>query len=184
MDQTKRHWSRRPCAGFLRVRPKCRLTVASGNVAPHVVSFDIAMMYFVTDVQGLSRISRKMLGNAAHALGGMMTGNTPQAENKPVVGLTMFGVTTDGVNHIEKALKEECDPLVFHATGAGGQSMEQLVDSDMIEALIDLTRTEIADMMVGGVWIYVDVLCDRCGFCFLGGLSINPTHRSISATIT
>jgi uncharacterized protein (UPF0261 family) len=127
-------------------------TVASGNVAPYVGSSDIAMMYSVTDVQGLNRISRQVLGNAAHALGGMMTGITPQAEDKPAVGLTMFGVTTDCVSHIEKALKEECDPLVFHATGAGGQSMEKLVDSGMIEALIDLTTTEIADMMVGGVF--------------------------------
>ncbi len=129
-------------------------TVASGNVAPYVGPSDIAMMYSVTDVQGLNRISRRVLGNAAHALAGMMrdAAHLPEGQDKPAVGLTMFGVTTTCVSHIADALAATHDPLVFHATGTGGQSMEKLVDSGLINAVIDLTTTEIADMQVGGVF--------------------------------
>jgi len=129
-------------------------TVASGNVAPYVGPSDIAMIYSVTDVQGLNRISRRVLGNAAHALAGMMlhAGAIPQGQDRPAVGLTMFGVTTVCVSHIADALATEFDPLVFHATGTGGQSMEKLVDSGLIGGVIDLTTTEVADMLVGGVF--------------------------------
>ena len=127
-------------------------TVASGNVGAYVGPSDIAMIYSVTDVQGLNRISRQVLGNAAHALVGMMRHPIPDATHKPAVGLTMFGVTTVCVSHIAEALAADHDPLVFHATGTGGQSMEKLVDSGMIGAVIDLTTTEIADMIVGGVF--------------------------------
>ena len=127
-------------------------TVASGNVAPYVGESDIALIYSVTDVQGLNRISRQVLGNAAHAMAGMMGHLIPQAAHKPAIGLTMFGVTTVCVSHIDHALKSDHDPLVFHATGTGGRSMEKLVDSGMIEAVIDLTTTEIADMILGGVF--------------------------------
>ncbi|MEM9427767.1 MAG: Tm-1-like ATP-binding domain-containing protein, partial [Pseudomonadota bacterium] len=71
---------------------------------------------------------------------------------KPAIGLTMFGVTTTAVSHIADALSDAYDPLIFHATGTGGQSMEKLIDSGMIEAVVDLTTTEVADMMVGGVF--------------------------------
>lgn len=137
-------------------------TVASGNVAPYVGPSDITMMYSVTDVQGLNRISRQVLGNAAHALAGMIRGqgDIPQAQNKPAVGLTMFGVTTACVSHIADRLTNSYDPLVFHATGTGGQSMEKLVDSGLINAVIDLTTTEIADRMVGGVFAATE---DRMG---------------------
>jgi len=127
-------------------------TVASGNVAPYVGPSDIAMMYSVTDVKGLNRISARVLGNAAHALVGMMRSDIPELASKPAVSLTMFGVTTTAVSHIADALAAKFDPLVFHATGTGGQSMEKLVDSGMIEAVIDLTTTEVADMLVGGVF--------------------------------
>lgn len=127
-------------------------TVASGNVAPYVGPSDIAMMYSVTDVQGLNRISARVLGNAAHALVGMMQNTVPDLAAKPAIGLTMFGVTTTAVSHIADALSAQFDPLTFHATGTGGQSMEKLVDSGMIEAVVDLTTTEVADMMVGGVF--------------------------------
>ena len=103
-------------------------TVASGNVAPYVGLCDITMMYAVTDVQGLNRISRRVLGNAAHALAGMLQNtiaNTPK--DKPAVGLTMFGVTTHCVSQIADSLSNTHDPLVFHATGTGGQSIEKLV---------------------------------------------------------
>lgn len=137
-------------------------TVASGNVAPYVGPSDIAMMYSVTDVQGLNRISRRVLGNAAHALAGMMrhAGEIPAGEDKPAVGLTMFGVTTTCVSHVAGALAATRDPLVFHATGTGGRSMEKLVDSGLVGAVIDLTTTEIADLLVGGIFPATD---DRLG---------------------
>lgn len=129
-------------------------TVASGNVAPYVGPSDIAMIYSVTDVQGLNRISRRVLGNAAHALAGMILNarSIPEGNDRPAVGLTMFGVTTACVSHVAGALAGAHDPLVFHATGTGGQSMEKLVDSGLIGGVIDLTTTEIADMLVGGVF--------------------------------
>ena len=129
-------------------------TVASGNVGPYVGPSDIAMVYSVTDVQGLNRISRRVLGNAAHALAGMMLNarSIPQGDDRPAVGLTMFGVTTACVSHVADALASSHDPLVFHATGTGGRSMEKLVDSGLIGGVIDITTTEIADMLVGGVF--------------------------------
>jgi uncharacterized protein (UPF0261 family) len=129
-------------------------TVASGNVAPYVGPSDISMVYSISDIQGLNRISYRILGNAAHALAGMMlyANDVPQTALRPAVGLTMFGVTTLCVSHVADGLSSEFDPLVFHATGTGGQSMEQLVSSGMIGGVIDLTTTEIADMLVGGVF--------------------------------
>jgi uncharacterized protein (UPF0261 family) len=129
-------------------------TVASGNVAPYVGASDINMVYSIADIQGLNRISCRILGNAAHALAGMMqyAEQVPEEAQRPAVGLTMFGVTTQCVSHIARALEGDCDPIVFHATGTGGQSMENLVDSGVIGAVIDLTTTEIADMMLGGVF--------------------------------
>ena len=136
-------------------------TVASGDVAPYIGSSDIAIMYSVTDVQGLNRISRRVLANAAHMLlGAVQNGTTDTVSDKPAIGLTMFGVTTTCVSHIAESLSASHDPLVFHATGAGGQSMEKLVDSELIEAVIDITTTEIADMLVGGVFPAIE---DRMG---------------------
>jgi uncharacterized protein (UPF0261 family)/ABC-type branched-subunit amino acid transport system ATPase component len=129
-------------------------TVASGDVKPYVGPSDIMMMYSVTDVSGLNRISQRVLGNAAHALAGMMV-YAPRpdrvAETKPAVALTMFGLTTPCVQAITKVLEETYDCLVFHATGTGGQSMEKLVESGMIAGVLDITTTEIADELVGGV---------------------------------
>ncbi|MEM6323327.1 MAG: Tm-1-like ATP-binding domain-containing protein [Pseudomonadota bacterium] len=135
-------------------------TVASGNVAPYVGPSDIAMMYSVTDVQGVNLISARVLGNAAHALAGMMRKPVPTIDAKPAIGLTMFGVTTLAVSHIAEALAADFDPLVFHATGTGGRSMEKLVDNGMIEAVIDLTTTEVADLLIGGVFAATE---DRFG---------------------
>lgn len=127
-------------------------TVASGDVRGYVGPSDICMMYSVTDVQGLNRISRKVLANGAHALAGMIREGTPDtADDRPAAGFTMFGVTTPCVQAVVRELEADWDCLVFHATGIGGQSMEKLVDSGLIGAVIDLTTTEIADMHVGGV---------------------------------
>ena len=135
-------------------RPKVMVsTVASGNVAPYVGPADIAMMYSVTDVAGLNRISRQVLGNAANAIAGMVNNPVPASTSDlPAIGLTMFGVTTSLVTQLVDVLKARYDPLVFHATGTGGQSMEKLVDSGMVSAVLDMTTTEIADFLVGGVF--------------------------------
>lgn len=128
-------------------------TVASGNTAPYVGPSDITMMYSVTDIAGLSRISRVVLGNAAHALAGMVARRPPTvSSDKPGIGLTMFGVTTPCVNRMVEALSRDYDCLVFHATGTGGQSMEKLVESKLLVGAIDSTTTEVADFLMGGVF--------------------------------
>ena len=128
-------------------------TVASGNVAPYVGPSDIAMMYSVTDVAGLNHISRQVLGNAAHAVAGMVANKIPTTNgSKPAVGMTMFGVTTPCIEQVRELLQDDYDCLVFHATGTGGQSMEKLADSGLIAGVIDATTTEVADLLMGGVF--------------------------------
>ena len=127
-------------------------TVASGNVAPYVGPSDVTMMYSVTDVAGLNRISRRVLANAAGAIAGMTRAEVPYAETKPALGLTMFGVTTTCVNQTVERMSDAYDCLVFHATGTGGQSMEKLVESGLVEGVIDTTTTEICDLLFGGVF--------------------------------
>ena len=138
-------------------------TVASGNVEPYVGPSDMVMMYSVTDVQGLNGISRKVLGNAAGALAGMLL-NVPavpqSGTEKPGLGLTMFGVTTTAVQTVLDITKDNYEPFVFHATGVGGRSMEKLIDSDFLDAVIDLTTTEVCDLMMGGVFAATE---DRFG---------------------
>jgi uncharacterized protein (UPF0261 family)/ABC-type branched-subunit amino acid transport system ATPase component len=128
-------------------------SVASGDVKPYVGPSDICMMYSVTDVAGLNRISEKVLANAAHALAGMIAYARPAgaSESRPAIGLSMFGNTTPCVQAVVKQLEDRYDCLVFHATGTGGQSMEKLVDSGLLAGVIDSTTTEIADEIVGGV---------------------------------
>ena len=127
-------------------------TLASGDVRPYVGSSDIAMLYPVVDISGLNRISRRVLGNAAHAMAGMVRDWQPvAADAKPALGLTMFGVTTACVQGVTQALQADFECLVFHATGAGGQSLEKLADDGHLTAMVDLTTTEIADLLCGGV---------------------------------
>ena len=127
-------------------------TMASGDTRPYVGPSDICMMYSVTDVQGIHRISEQVLANAAHALAGMIAHSpTISANNKPALGLTMFGVTTPCVQAVVKRLEDEYDCLVFHATGVGGQSMEKLADSGLLAGAIDVSTTEIADEIADGV---------------------------------
>lgn len=143
-------------------------TVASGNVAPYVGPNDICMMYSVTDVAGINRISRVVLGNAAHALAGMVRESIPEEKNaKEPLGMTMFGVTTPCVNQLLDILQEEYDCLVFHATGTGGQSMEKLVDSGVMKHVIDVTTTEVCDLMMGGVFSAGE---DRIGAVIRSGI--------------
>jgi uncharacterized protein (UPF0261 family)/ABC-type branched-subunit amino acid transport system ATPase component len=137
-------------------------TVASGNVAAYVGAADVTMMHSVTDVQGLNRISRAVLGNGARAMAGMAkarlaelrrepAARRAESPEKPLVGLTMFGVTTPCVQAVAKLIAAEWEPLVFHATGTGGRAMEKLVDSGMLAGIIDVSTTEICDMMMGGM---------------------------------
>jgi uncharacterized protein (UPF0261 family) len=136
-------------------------TVASGNVAPYVGSSDIALMYSVTDVAGLNRISRVVLANAAHALAGALSAPpVDPGQDRPALGLTMFGLTTPCVTAVTEILADEYDCLVFHATGTGGQAMEKLVDDGLVSAVCDVSTTEIADLVVGGVMAATD---DRLG---------------------
>lgn len=141
-------------------------TVASGNVAPYVGPSDIAMLYSVTDVAGLNRISRQVLGNAAHALAGMLQHRVPAVSaDKPAIGLSMFGVTTECVSQLSSALDADYDCLIFHATGTGGRSMEKLASSGLVEGLLDVTTTEVCDLFMGGVFSAgeerLDVLAQR-----------------------
>jgi uncharacterized protein (UPF0261 family)/ABC-type branched-subunit amino acid transport system ATPase component len=135
-------------------------SVASGDVAPYVGPADITMMYSVTDVQGLNSISRQVLANGANALVGMVKARLETRAAKarepntdlPAIGLTMFGVTTQAVQQIAAALRGDYECLVFHATGVGGRSMEKLVDSALLAGVIDLTTTEVCDLLMGGVF--------------------------------
>jgi uncharacterized protein (UPF0261 family)/ABC-type branched-subunit amino acid transport system ATPase component len=136
-------------------------TMGSGNVRQYVGPTDIAMMYSITDVSGLNRISREVLANGAHAVAAMAKARAERLKaapalrrtqtEKPIMGMTMFGVTTTAVQQLQKQLENEWECLVFHATGIGGQSMEKLIDSGLITGVIDLTTTEVCDMMMGGV---------------------------------
>lgn len=127
-------------------------TVASGDVRSYVGPSDICMMYSVTDVAGINRISEQVLSNAAHALGAMIAHRREAgAHSRPALGLTMFGVTTPCVQMVSKALEEDYDCLVFHATGTGGRSMEKLADSGLLAGVLDISTTEVCDHLVGGV---------------------------------
>ena len=134
-------------------------TVASGDTARYVGPSDILMMYSVADVQGLNSITEQILRNGAHALAGIIAGLPAPAERaarrlaaKPALGITMFGLTTPCVQAVTAALEDAYDCLVFHATGIGGRSMESLCDSGMLAGALDITTTEVADMLVGGVF--------------------------------
>jgi uncharacterized protein (UPF0261 family) len=127
-------------------------TVASGNTAAYVGSSDIALMYSVVDIAGLNAVSRRVLGNAAHAMAGMVRFPIPPSGDKPTLGMTMFGVTTPCVTAVREALEAVgFDCLVFHATGTGGRSMEKLVEAGLIRGVLDITTTEVADEVVGGI---------------------------------
>lgn len=127
-------------------------TVASGQVSQYVGATDLGMVHSVTDVAGLNAISRRVIGNAAHAAAGMAQNTIAEApDDLPGVGVTMFGVTTTCVDHLRVELAGKAEPYVFHATGTGGAAMEKLAESGLVAGLLDVTATEIADHLVGGV---------------------------------
>jgi uncharacterized protein (UPF0261 family) len=127
-------------------------TLASGNVTGFVGPTDIMMMNAVTDIAGLNAISRTVIGNAAHAVAGMALTPLPQVpKSKRSFGYTMFGVTTACVNEIRRRLEPDSESFVFHATGSGGQSFEKLAESGFFDGVFDITTTEVADYLVGGI---------------------------------
>ncbi|TIP85185.1 MAG: UPF0261 family protein [Mesorhizobium sp.] len=126
-------------------------TLASGDTAPYVDVSDIVMMPSVTDMAGLNRLSRVVLHNAAQAIAAMAAKPPPPPDGRPSIGLTMFGVTTPCVTSIAEQLRSTYDCMVFHATGTGGRSMEKLADSGLLSGVIDITTTEVCDLLFGGV---------------------------------
>ncbi len=127
-------------------------TLASGNTAQYVGVKDIVMMPSIVDVAGLNRISRQILTRAAGAICGMVEAEMPAIEDKPIVVASMFGNTTECVQQA-KAILENAgyEVLVFHATGIGGRTMETIIESGLVAGVLDLTTTEWADEIVGGV---------------------------------
>jgi uncharacterized protein (UPF0261 family) len=127
-------------------------TVASGDTRPYVGAVDVTMMYSVVDISGVNRVSARIMANAAGAICGMVEATVPELDTKPLVGATMFGVTTPCVTRARERLEElGYEVLVFHATGAGGQSLEALVRDGFLAGVLDATTTELADELVGGV---------------------------------
>jgi uncharacterized protein (UPF0261 family) len=145
-------------------------TMASGDVSPYVGAKDVCVMYSVVDVAGINRISRLVLGNAAAAMAGMVAARAVQAAqgarsgtdagdstgdsagDRPLIAASMFGVTTPAVETARARLAElGYEVLVFHATGAGGRALEALAEARLVSGVLDLTTTELADDLVGGV---------------------------------
>ncbi|CNL45190.1 hypothetical protein yaldo0001_890 [Yersinia aldovae ATCC 35236] len=133
-------------------------TMASGDVSGYIGASDIAMMYSVTDIAGLNRISRRVLSNAAYQIAGAVYFTQEEfvkeecaTDDKPALGLTMFGVTTPCIQAVSEQLSSEYDCLVFHATGSGGKAMEKLAESGLLAGAIDLTTTEVCDLLFDGV---------------------------------
>jgi uncharacterized protein (UPF0261 family) len=127
-------------------------TLAAGNVAPYVGTSDIMMMYPVIDFAGLNIISKRIITNAAAAVAAMAkTEGGPIVPARPVVAITMFGVTTPAATVARTFLeKAGYEVLVFHANGAGGRTMEALMRDGIVAGVLDLTTTELADELVGG----------------------------------
>ena len=134
-------------------------TMASGDVSPYVGAKDVCIMYSVVDVAGLNRISRVVLGNAAAAMAGMVAAQSVSLAaqvaddaDRPLVAASMFGVTTPAVEAARARLTDlGYEVLVFHATGSGGRALEALAADRLVSGVLDLTTTELADDLVGGV---------------------------------
>jgi uncharacterized protein (UPF0261 family) len=150
-------------------------TLASGDVSGFVGVSDIVMMPSITDLAGLNGLSRIILNNAAQAVAAMVAHPAPAGEDKPALGLTMFGVTTPCVTAISKQLADDYDCLVFHATGVGGRTVEKLADSGLLKGMLDITTTEVCDLLLGGV---LPATLDRFGAIARTGL---PSVVSVGA---
>ncbi|GHJ40993.1 Tm-1-like ATP-binding domain-containing protein [Streptomyces sp. TS71-3] len=132
-------------------------TMAAGDVSPYVGESDVTLMYSVVDVAGINSVSEQVFGNAAAAAAAMAAEQenrrgAPAGESRPLVGLSMFGLTTPAVDEARAELvRLGYEPLVFHATGAGGRALEKLAGDGRLAGVLDLTTTELADDLVGGV---------------------------------
>lgn len=128
-------------------------TVASGDTRPYIKEKDITMMYSVVDISGINSISNKILTNATYAILGMLKAKYQELKTKkPLIAASMFGVTTPCVTVARDYLESKgYEVLVFHATGAGGMAMESLIQAGFIKGVLDVTTTELADELVGGV---------------------------------
>jgi uncharacterized protein (UPF0261 family) len=128
-------------------------TVAAGDTRPYVGTKDVTLMYSVVDLAGINRLSAQILTNAAGAIGGMVQVEPPRVAERPLLAASMFGNTTACVDRARAALEEAgYEVLVFHATGTGGQTMESLVADGFVAGVLDLTTTEWADELCGGVF--------------------------------
>jgi uncharacterized protein (UPF0261 family) len=142
--------------------PKVMLsTLAGGDVSAYVGTRDIAFIPSIVDISGFNRISRAIFTNAAGAIAGMVKMEASQADaGKPLVAASMFGNTTLAVDHARAILEARgYEVLVFHATGTGGKTMESLIADGFIKASLDMTTTELADHVCGGV---LSAGPDRC----------------------
>jgi uncharacterized protein (UPF0261 family) len=127
-------------------------TVASGDTKPYVGISDIVMIPSILDVAGVNRISAKIYSNAVGAIVGMLEAEVPPIDTKPLITASMFGNTTTLVNQCKHLLEQKgYEVLVFHATGTGGKTMEYLIGQGYITGVLDITTTELADELVGGV---------------------------------
>jgi uncharacterized protein (UPF0261 family) len=127
-------------------------TLAAGDVSAFVGVHDITMLYPVTDIAGLNRLSRVILANAAHALAGMMSRSVPSStDSRPALGLSMFGVTTPCIQQLTTRLGADYECQVFHANGPGGRSLEAIAAAGLLQGIVDVTTTEAADHLLGGV---------------------------------
>lgn len=128
-------------------------TVAAGDTRPYVGTKDLTMMYSVVDIAGVNRISARVLANAAGAVIGMVETASPAVQERPIVAASMFGNTTPCVDRARRALEAAgFEVLVFHATGTGGMTMESLIADGYVDAVLDVTTTEWADELCGGVF--------------------------------
>ncbi len=127
-------------------------TLASGNTAPYVGVKDIVMFPSVVDVAGINRLSRQLLARAAGAICGMVEMAVPNAADKPLIVASQFGNTTPCIEHAKKILEAAgYEVIVFAATGTGGRTMESLIETGLVAGVLDVTTTEWADELVGGV---------------------------------
>ena len=127
-------------------------TVAAGDTAHYVGIKDVVMIPSVVDVAGINRISRQIFANAAGAIVGMVETGTLEAEDKPLITASMFGNTTEAVDQARAIMERHgYEVLIFHCTGAGGRTMEGLISEGLIEGVLDITTTEWADELAGGV---------------------------------
>jgi uncharacterized protein (UPF0261 family) len=164
-------------------------TLAAGNVAPYVGTKDIVMFPSIVDVSGINRLSRVLLARAAGAICGMVEMQPPKGADKPLIAASMFGNTTDCVNGAKKILEDAgYEVLVFHSTGMGGRIMESLIESGMISGVLDVTTTEWADELVGGILGAGPTRLDAAGKARVPAIvtpgCINTIHKSPSCART